>query len=350
MAGIYVHFPYCSSRCIYCDFYSRVRRDWTEYIDALGREMSLRNDGFAPRTLYFGGGTPSILPLHELQKTVHLLHGRYDLSQVEEFTIECNPDDISKEKAVGLRALGANRISMGVQSFFDEHLKWMKRRHSAEGAEKAFNTLRQAGFENISIDLIFGFSGLTLPQWNHSITAALTLLPEHISCYQMMGRHASDDEEMCRRQYALLQERLSDAGYLQYELSNFALEGRHSRHNSAYWAREAYIGLGAAAHSFDGERTRAWNISDIDKYAGYYCAESGHSSPEFQEILSDSEIEEERIMLGLRTSNGISSVLVEKKPAFNKLVEAGYIERVGSSVRIRKEHLFVSDWITTQLM
>ena len=346
MAGIYVHFPYCQSRCIYCDFYSRVRRDWDKYVDALLCEIAARKDflkGVPPRTLYFGGGTPSLLPSLQLSRVVEGLRKNFDLSEIEEFTIECNPDDISQEKASELRLIGASRISMGVQSFCDAHLKWMRRRHTAEDARRAFRTLRAAGFDNISIDLIFGFQGLSDDDWAYSIDEAMKLSPEHISCYQMMGRWASSDEAACRKQYLYLAERLRYAGYEHYEISNYCLPGFASRHNSAYWTRDAYLGLGAAAHSFDGVRTRSWNVSDLDRYIAERC-------PVGSETLSDAEADEERLMLGLRTSRGVDlSSLVTKKPALDSLVKAGYIIKEDSTIRVPEEHFFVSDWIISQL-
>ena len=358
MAGIYVHFPYCQNRCIYCDFYSRVRRDWDKYVDALLCEIAARKDflkGVPPRTLYFGGGTPSLLPYSQLSRVVEGLRENFDLSEIEEFTIECNPDDISPEKASELRLLGASRISMGVQSFCDAHLKWMRRRHTAEDARRAFLSLRAAGFDNISIDLIFGFQGLSDDDWAYSIDEAMKLSPEHISCYQMMGRWASDDEAECRKQYLYLAERLSDAGYEHYEISNYCKPGKASLHNSSYWTRDAYLGLGAAAHSFNGERTRSWNVSDLDRYIAERCPNRsgmtyGGTSGISSETLSDAEADEERLMLGLRTSRGVDlSSLVTKKPALDSLVKAGYIIKEYSAIRIPEEHFFVSDWIISQL-
>jgi len=341
MAGIYVHFPFCSSRCIYCDFYSGVRKDWPQYVSALVKEIESNRLAIDPNTIYFGGGTPSILPYGELSRVVEALKSNFDLSRVKEFTIECNPDDITPEKAFLLHSLGADRASMGVQSFNDNHLKWMKRRHTAEGAKKAFMCLRDSGFNNISLDLIFGFVGLSMREWDYSISEALSLHPEHISCYQMMGRYASINENECEEQYLHLQHRLADAGFEQYEISNYSLPGKASIHNQGYWDRTAYIGFGAAAHSFDGSLRRWWNVPDIDRYIA--------GCPPSEEILTEKEVEEEKIMLGLRTSKGIDISIVEKKPAFNKLVEAGYIEKIDSSGRICKKKMFVSDWIISQL-
>lgn len=351
MAGLYVHFPFCAAKCIYCDFYSRVRQDWTPYTDALLREISDRRDelqGVPPTTLYFGGGTPSLLPSCELERVADAARTVFGVQQFEEFTLEVNPDDVTAEKAAAWRAMGVNRVSMGVQSFCDEHLRWMHRRHTAADAVAAVDCLRRAGFDNLSLDLIFGFTGLTDAQWQQSIEQALALQPEHLSCYQMTGRYADPDEERCLRQYALLQERLEAAGLQQYEISNFARPGRASRHNSAYWAREPYLGFGAGAHSFDGGRRRSWNTPDIDQYVT--------TRPGGEEWLSDREILEEKLMLRLRTVAGIrwadltdAEVAALKKTTLEELSRVGKLVVSTDGIRIPKSGLFVSDDIISRL-
>lgn len=344
MAGIYVHFPFCSSKCIYCDFYSRAGLDPAGYAETLLREASARRDylkGVPPATLYFGGGTPSAMPRGELLKVADGLRKIFDLSALDEFTVEVNPDDVSPGLIGELRQAGVSRVSMGVQSFCDRHLRWMKRRHTADEAVEAFSALRQAGFANLSFDLIFGFQGLTDEEWERSIGRAAALRPEHISCYQMMGRWASDDEESCRRQYLRLQERLASEGYRHYEISNWALPGCESRHNSAYWRREPYLGLGASAHSFDGERCRSWNAPDLALYMkGEGCG---------GETLSDAEVREERIMLGLRTADGVDAALLENNAACIRMVQAGNLAVEGGRVRIPQEKFFISDAIVSEL-
>ncbi|MBQ6073596.1 MAG: radical SAM family heme chaperone HemW [Bacteroidales bacterium] len=355
MAGIYVHFPFCAAKCIYCDFYSRVRRDWKPYVEALLKELSERSgtfleklQGVPPSTLYYGGGTPSLLPSYLLERIAEAVTDTFGGTPPGEFTIEVNPDDITPAKAAELHSMGVNRVSMGVQSFSDEHLKWMRRRHTAAGAIAAFDTLRKAGFGNLSLDLIFGFTGLDDGRWAESIDRALVLQPEHISCYQMTGRWADPDEERCRRQYMLLRERLEAAGIRQYEVSNYARPGFESRHNSSYWAREAYLGLGAGAHSFDGDRTRSWNTPDIDAYVG--------SRPCGEERLSDREILEEKLMLSLRTVKGLDLAALSgsergslKKTALEELSRAGKLFVDSDSIRIPGKELFVSDWIISRL-
>lgn len=345
MAGIYVHFPFCRERCSYCDFYSQTGGDWDAYVKALETEAALRKNflkGVPPRTIYFGGGTPSLLPITALQRTVEALRRNFDLSEVEEFTMEANPDDVTAASAGEWLAMGVTRLSIGVQSFDDSHLRTMRRRHTAEGAGKALRAAREAGFDNISIDLIFGFTGLSDEQWEDCIARALALGADHISCYQMTGRYASEDEEQCRRQYLRLQELLSEAGFRQYEVSNYCRPGRESLHNGSYWKRDAYLGLGAAAHSFDGDHGRFWNISDMKAY----CAGSALRG----ETLTDEDIFTERVMLGLRTAEGVEASLLKDVTELSGLLGEGLLEESGGRIRVPSPHLFISDWIIGRLL
>ena len=348
MAGLYVHFPFCAAKCIYCDFYSRVRKDWKPYVEALLREIRERSEerkGVHPTTLYFGGGTPSLLPANQLSRVAEAVTTGH---LFKEFTLEVNPDDVTADKAAAWREMDANRISMGVQSFNDDHLRWMRRRHTAAGAVAAFGRLRAAGFANLSLDLIFGFTGLTDEDWLHSIAQALALQPEHISCYQMMGRWADPDEDRCRQQYTLLQERLEAAGIRQYEVSNYARPGFESRHNGAYWIRAPYLGFGAGAHSFDGDRRRSWNQPDIDAYVA--------SRPGGSETLTDREILEEKLMLSLRTVQGLSLASLSpaeraalKQTTLEELSRAGKLRVEEGRIRIPAAELFVADAVIRSL-
>ncbi|MBQ2521498.1 MAG: coproporphyrinogen III oxidase family protein [Bacteroidales bacterium] len=313
---IYVHVPFCKGFCVYCDFYSELCPDATalrRFGAELCAEARRRADEIAAAsavpTLYFGGGTPSLLPLPVLGDIVAALgNGPW-----EEFTVEVNPEDIVQRGAAyvqGLRALGVNRVSMGVQSLSDEILHWMGRRHNAERARRAFRLLREGGFDNLSVDVIFGVPGLSLQTLQETVEELLAWAPEHLSCYQLSieegsalaamlreGRCAEAPEEDCRAQYDWLCARLRTAGYRHYEISNWALPGRESRHNSAYWKRVPYVGLGPGAHSFrilpDGTQMRSWNR---EQRSGW-TAES--------ETLSPEEIREETLMLGLRTAEGL---------------------------------------------
>lgn len=365
MAGLYVHIPFCSSFCIYCDFYSELAKGRMDaYLEALSGEASIRKDftGVPPATVYVGGGTPSLLSAGQFSRLVDILRSSFDLRNVEEFTLEANPDDVTPEKLDLWRSRGVSRLSMGVQSFCDSHLRWMRRRHTADAARRAFAMAREAGFDNISLDLIFGFADLTSEQWEYNVSELLKLAPEHVSCYQMMleegsplsemaasGKYAEPLQEECAQQYAFLQQALAASGYLQYEVSNFALPGREAMHNSACWRREPYLGLGPAAHSFDGARLRRWNGADLDAYLDDFLKVSG------SEILSDRDVFNETVMLSLRTAEGLDAGALKKDfpefyaetaAAFAAAVENGDLVAAPSGrLRIPADRFFVSDGI-----
>lgn len=367
MAGIYVHIPFCRSFCIYCDFYSELSFDGgsESFLKSLSCELSLRSGTLSEpvRTLYFGGGTPSLLPVAALERIVGAIRSRYDLSCLEEFTLEVNPDDIRRYGMPGLtslRRLGIDRISMGVQSFDDGILAWMNRRHDSKVAAEAYWMLREAGFDNISLDLIFGFEGLGRDKWRSTVQTALSLpggAPEHVSAYCMSlepgsalyalwesGKYSEPDEDAVAGQYSMLQHMLSEAGYVQYEVSNFARPGRHSRHNSSYWTGKQYLGFGPSAHSMtidaEGRKTRSWNEADLGKYlSGKYQGGC--------EVLTPEEQEHERIMLGLRCSAG--AVLPESKAV--PLVGRGLLAKLPTGrYRIPEEKFFISEYIIRELL
>lgn len=308
-------------------------------------------------SLYIGGGTPSLLDMDSLREMVGALGAR----PKGEFTIEVNPDDIvekGEEYARGLVGLGVNRVSMGVQSFDDGILDWMHRRHDARTAVEAFGILRRAGIENISIDLIFGMSLLTDDQWAGTIDKAVSLHPEHISAYQLSveegsalygmaerGGYEEASDSQCARQYGMLCDRLHEAGYLHYEISNWALPGYEAGHNSAYWTRVPYVGLGPGAHSFDGRR-RSWNTESVDAYV----RES--------ETLTAVDDKVETIMLALRTATGIDADYLESccdRHLLDSMIAEGSLVRVdnpltGCRMRIPEDRFFVSDDIIRRLI
>ena len=355
MAGIYIHVPFCASFCTYCGFYSEVLRDGAlagRYVSALRREAAGQRDFFPKgsviKTIYMGGGTPSLLSPAQFTDICAALAGCFDLGAVEEFTVEVNPDDICRSGGADLlktyRDCGVNRISVGVQSFHDSHLKWMNRRHDAGQAVKAVELLT-TNFDNVSLDLIFGYAGLTAEEWEADIRKAAGLGVQHVSAYQMSldagsmlskladkGRYAEPDEDVCRSQYFLLQDVLDETGFVQYEISNFCKPGFHSRHNSAYWAREPYLGLGAGAHSFDGDRRRSWNVSDLKAWLDGAAKEG--------ETLSDADIYNEKVMLGLRTSAGVEAALIGESDKHNLSFDAA-----AGRYSIGRRDMFVSDSI-----
>lgn len=374
---IYLHVPFCGSFCTYCDFYSEICRStqvFNEYADAVIAEIRDRQKELemnmsardAVNTLYIGGGTPSVLPLDVLARIVSAVTEPVEVtSPFEEFTVEVNPEDIVEkgcEYVRGLMALGVNRISMGIQSFNDGILRWMNRRHDAARAVEAFRILRGSGVRNISIDLIFGLSQLTDEIWKDTIEKALELAPEHISAYQLSieegsalakmvadGRYVEATDEQCRRQYDILCQSLRLAGYHHYEISNFAKPGFEAVHNSAYWRRVPYIGLGPGAHSLTGN-IRSWNSQELphrtsDVNLTLYSRNS--------EVLSPEDIRVERIMLSLRTDKGLETTelySLTDRAVIDALLDEGALESHGDSIRIPEDHLFTSDEIIRELI
>ena len=329
----------------------------------------------AVNTLYIGGGTPSVLPLDVLRRIVDALLSSRSLrrgentvgaqSPFEEFTVEVNPEDIVEkggEYVRGLLATGVDRVSMGIQSFDDGILRWMNRRHSAAGAVEAFRILRRCGVRNISVDLIFGLSQLADDVWKDTIERALELAPEHISAYQLSieegsalaklvadGRYVEASDEQCRHQYDVLCQTLRQAGYHHYEISNFARPGFEAVHNSAYWSRVPYIGLGPGAHSLTGD-IRSWNSQELPH-------RSTDGSPatysRTSETLSPEDIRVERIMLSLRTDKGLEAAelySLADRAVINSLLSEGALEKQGGSIRIPESRLFTSDEIIRELI
>ena len=295
-----------------------------------------------------GGGTPSLLSPSQFGKIVAAVRDNFDTSGLEEFTVEVNPDDIcSKGGGELVQAFidnGVNRVSVGVQSFCDSHLKWMNRRHDAAEAVRALELLL-AKFDNVSLDLIFGFGMLTWEQWLCNLQQAVASGVQHISAYQMSldggsmlsdlaakGKYAEPDEEICRAQYTMLQDVLDSAGFVQYEISNFCRDGKFSRHNTGYWSREPYLGLGPGAHSFDGDRRRSWNVEDLGKYLSGAAREG--------ETLSDQDIYNEKVMLGLRTSAGVEAGLLEGSDVHNLSYDSA-----SGRYSIARSDMFISDAI-----
>ena len=309
---LYIHIPFCKSRCVYCGFYSTTGLELRErYVDALCREMEIRGERNDIETIYLGGGTPSQLSIEQLQRLFIYIN---KVKEDAEITIEMNPDDVTAEFASELQQLGVNRVSMGAQTFNDERLRFLHRRHNAKQVHQAVETLRQAGFKNISIDLMYGFPEETLDDWKADIEEALSLDVEHISSYCLMyeegtplyqlleqGKVSEVDEELERQMYYTLKDRLEAAGYEHYEISNFARPGFRSRHNSSYWQGIPYIGIGAAAHSYD-INTRSWNIADIRQYiTGIEQGQRLYESETLDEVTRYNDA----VTVALRTCEGL---------------------------------------------
>lgn len=375
MAGLYVHIPFCASRCIYCGFYSTTGLNLqSEYIDALLNELNLRTKEDSCfhnkhwETIYFGGGTPSTLDTHLLNKLIEgIFHSASEGTEqnLKEFTMECNPDDITPELASWISTSRINRVSMGVQTFNDNRLDWLHRRHTASQARTAVSHLRDCGISNISIDLMFGFPGQTLQEWDDDITQALALHPEHISAYSLMyeegtplyrmleqGKIEEIDEELSLQMFNLLIDRLTASGYEHYEISNFALPGHRSRHNSSYWHQTPYLGLGAAAHSFDN-KNRWWNIDDIKEYIS--SINSGRLPSECEEI-DDTTRYNDIITTALRTCEGIclDDITSEQRTYLMQQAQphiaAGKLITSGNYLHLTRDGIYTSDDIMSDLI
>ena len=373
MAGIYIHIPFCKQRCNYCAFYSSTLYNIKEeYADAVCKELLMRKEyikGEEIKTIYFGGGTPSTLPTTLLQKICDTIYKNYTVCSNAEVTIECNPDDLTEEFLTVLRQLPFNRISMGVQSFSDRQLKRLGRRHNAEKARRAVGNARAAGYKNISIDLMFALPGSTTEEWEESINEAISLNPEHISAYNLMyeedtplhrALQRGDFEELSEEenveQFRMLIKKMKEAGYCHYEISNFAKPGYESRHNSSYWNDTAYIGCGAAAHSYNGN-SREWNISDIKEYIK--GIESNNRNYEI-EHLTEEERYNDAILTRLRTSDGIPLAWIKNKfsqrlnsymlNAAKKHIEYGNIKKTDETLSLTENGIFISDAVIRDLI
>ncbi len=368
MAGIYVHIPFCARRCIYCGFFSTVREDEAaRYVSALCTELRLRRDylcGTPVTTVYFGGGTPSRLSPGQIGQILDRIRHTFGLDRLTELTVECNPDDITPHYVASLCSLGVNRISMGVQTFSDDLLRFLGRRHSAAQAIKAVDICHRSGIENVSIDLMYGLPGQTSDIQMYDLETATGLDVQHISSYCLSYEEDSPldrlrkenrvvpvDDETCAAMYDRMCSHLRSAGFDHYEISNFCRPGYHSRHNSSYWDGTPYLGVGAGAHSYNGS-SRQWNPCDLDAYLK--GMEQG--APQFDiENLSGTDLYNERIMLRLRTSAGLdlstlsardrTSILRSAQP----LIKVNSLQQENNRLRIPESKFFISDSIISSL-
>ncbi len=319
MAGIYIHIPFCKKACHYCNFHFSTSAHYqNEMIEAIVYELYLQKNFFENEkieTIYFGGGTPSFIAIAQIEKILNKIHSLFRLSNSLEITLEANPDDLNKTKTHSLFQIGINRLSVGVQSFFDEDLQYMNRSHHAVQAKQAIETIIETGFTNFSIDLIYGYPLLNDKKWLQNIETLIHYKVPHISCYAMTvepktalssfiekNKIPPMNEQQSADQFVLLMNRLMDNKYQHYEISNFALEGFEAVHNSNYWKGKKYLGVGPSAHSYNGIQ-RFWNKSNN---AFYMKSISQHQLPQEVEILSQHDIINETIMISLRTSNGVS--------------------------------------------
>ncbi len=364
--GLYVHVPFCRSKCLYCDFYSIDTLEQVEpWLRAVCQEVLLYCHEFGEfDTLYLGGGTPSLLCENHLASLMGQLFSHLSFSTDTEITIEVNPDDVTHQKMAFLRSLGFNRVSLGVQSFFDDELRWLGRRHAADQAEKAVEIVRWAGFQNLAIDLMYGFDGQGPQKWVISLERAVSLNPEHVSCYLLtleegtpLGRMKHEGtvralgDEAASHLFLLTSRILESHGYLHYEVSNFARgEGLVSRHNLKYWTRAPYLGLGPAAHSFS-RGTRWWNPRSIETYC--WRMADGRKAMHEGEVLTPAQMELESDFLGLRSYVGIDLRRFQRnahtKQTLMRWLQSGLVIIRGERVLPTPRGYLVADGLPVEL-
>ena len=313
MAGLYLHIPFCKSKCAYCNFFSVVSdKQRADFLEALKREAVMRKDylgGEEVRTLYFGGGTPSILRVSEISEILDCLKNNYKIAAAVEITLEANPDTVSKESLSEYKSLGINRLSIGIQSFFDDDLQYLSRKHDSKHALQVLDWAKDAGFQEVTIDLIYGIPTLTEEKWRKNLEIFFSTGFNHLSAYALTieektalgqrinkGVAAAVSEEETIKHYQILVEMTGKQGFEHYEISNFARPGHYSKHNTIYWKGEKYLGLGPSAHSFDGI-SRQWNVASVKDYCEHYFFER-------EELTLDNRYNE-YIMTSLRTMWGV---------------------------------------------
>ena len=373
MAGIYIHIPFCKSRCIYCDFFTSTNEaEMDAYVNALIKEIENRKSELANdvvKSIYFGGGTPSRLKREHFEHIFKAIDENYSVVSDAEVTIESNPDDLSTDYVDMLSELPFNRISIGIQSFNDNELKFLSRRHDANTAIQAVKYCQEKGFHNISIDLMYGLPQQTLKIWRSNLQQACQLNVQHISAYHLIyeektrlysllqaGKVNPVDEDSSLEMFEMLIDTLSQAGFIHYEISNFAKESFISQHNSSYWKGDKYMGLGPSAHSFDGEH-RQWNVSSLSKY----MEGVNNKQPLYEkEDIDQTKKHNEFIITGLRTMWGIN--LDELQTKFGDDLYANFLEiaqkyfklnhlrREGNTVILTRAGIFISDGIMSDLM
>ncbi|HLA96168.1 MAG TPA: radical SAM family heme chaperone HemW [Pyrinomonadaceae bacterium] len=372
LAGVYLHIPFCKSRCSYCDFATDVYRNHEtveKYVDALCDEIPGSSAGWqcAADTIYFGGGTPSLLTSTQVERIIEIVDSYFDISVDAEITMEMNPATVMLETLREYRSLGVNRASFGVQTFNERDLKLLARGHDANDARQTFRMLREAGFENVSFDLIAGLPEQTMHDWKRNLEEAIAMQPEHLSLYLLeiheatplaeqlrTGRRALPDEELAAEMYEIMIDRLAAAGYVQYEISNFAKPGFESRHNSKYWTLDPVYGFGVSAHSFDGfqrysnERDTSKYVARVENYAG-------------AEVMRERiDAASEFIFLGLRLNEGIDLAkyrerfgidLIDKyADAIDRLYDTGLLQITGNRLQLTRKGMLFSNEVFAEFV
>ena len=371
MAGIYIHIPFCKQKCSYCDFhFSTNLQHKSNLIQAINKELEIRKNEISTplETIYFGGGTPSILSEIELESIFETIYKNYSTKNLKEITLEANPDDLNKEKLNFLKSTPINRFSIGVQSFFEEDLKLMNRAHNTQEAETSIKLAQDFGFENITIDLIYGSTTTTNEMWKQNLQKAIALNVPHISSYALTveektildhqikkGITKPVDEDHQNEQFQLLVDTLTSNDFIQYEISNFGKEDYFSLHNSNYWKGIHYLGIGPSAHSYNG-KTRAWNIANNSKYIQTI---NENKLPQEIEVLNEVEQFNEMIMIGLRTIYGIDLDRINSEfsqplvnsfyQELNQLINENLVEKKENKIILKPEAKFFADGIASRL-
>lgn len=373
MAGLYIHIPFCTKRCLYCDFFSNTEMKYKEpYLSAVIRELELRKDyleGEPVETIYFGGGTPSQLQAADFSRIFEAIHRLFDVSPCAEITLEANPDDMTPGYVAGLQTLPFNRVSMGVQSFKEEDLRFLNRRHNREQALLAVDLCKKNGLENISVDLIYGLPGQTLEEWKQNLDTVIRLDIPHISAYHLIyeegtalyklkeaGKITPVDEDLSVALFTSLIDQLTANGYLHYEISNFARPGMLSRHNSSYWIGKKYLGIGPSAHSYNGQN-RQWNISSLPGYL--QAIDKGVPDIEIENLDINTRYND-FIITGLRTMWGIKFNEIQQQFGKDKLIycqkqaapylKQGLLIEKDDTLTLSRNGIFISDSIMSDLL
>lgn len=368
--GIYIHIPFCKKKCHYCDFhFSTSLKFKDEVVAAMIKEIDLQKDYLGSElveTIYFGGGTPSYLSSEEIKTFITKVKDTFNVSENAEITLEANPDDLDEDKLRAFRKIGINRLSIGIQSFYDEHLEWMNRAHSSAEAKSSVRIAQEIGFDNITIDLIYGLPQMSMDQWKNNVQQALELNVQHVSAYNLTveqgtalhhfvktGKSKPISDEQGAEQFQYLIAELKANGFEHYEISNFGKEGLLSKHNTAYWLSKKYVGIGPSAHSFNGF-SRQWNVANNKKYTEAIK----HSRSFFEkEELSPKDRYNEYILTGLRTKWGCDFLYIESefgkdvsKRLSNKLEhKKGFFKMDDSSFKLSSEGMLFADGIASDL-
>lgn len=372
MAGIYLHIPFCKQACFYCDFHFAVSlKNKDAFLKALHTELKIRTDYLKDEpinTIYFGGGTPSLLSANEINRLLDAVAMHYNLASTLEITLEANPDDLTAKKVRELQNTAVNRYSIGIQSFFDEDLKFMNRVHNAQEAESSVKRIQDTGIENITIDLIYGIPHLSIAKWQQNLQKFFDLKIPHLSSYALTveektalhhfiktQKYPEVSEELAYQHFEYLVKATTAHGFLHYELSNFCQEGFHSKHNQAYWTGASYLGVGPSAHSFNGY-SRSWNVANNPKYIKSL---ERKELPLTTENLSTTNRFNEYLMTGLRTSFGVSLLEVANRfgsiyvkhleISIAKQLQIGHLSLINNSLLITQKGRFLTDAILTDL-